>query len=153
MGKPSPHIESGTGAVVALPPDEPLAPDDEPLAPDDELPAEVVLPVVLQYVGSSMQTWLSALPCGSEPFCNSSAGALDCEVCAWALGDSSVNAIRKPRMRIAIKTPTQAVKPPRFVLPFLPPFPNQEPPPAAFSTPLAESKITIPCCKPDRCDR
>jgi hypothetical protein len=54
MGKPLPHIESGTGAAVPLPPDaEPL---DELLAPDDELPAEAVLPVVLQYVGSSTQS-------------------------------------------------------------------------------------------------
>ena len=56
MGKPLPHIESGTGVAVPLPPDaEPL---DELLAPDVELPAEAVPPVVLQYVGSSTQSWL-----------------------------------------------------------------------------------------------
>jgi hypothetical protein len=110
MGKPSPHIESGTGAGVALPPD--AVPLDELLAPDDELLAEVVL----QYVGSSTQSWLGVLPCGSEPFCNSSVPTLDCEVCAWTLGDSSVTAISKLKLRIAIKTPTQAVKPPRLVL-------------------------------------
>jgi hypothetical protein len=56
MGKPLPHIESGTGVAVPLPPDaEPL---DELLPPDVELPAEAVPPVVLQYVGSSTQSWL-----------------------------------------------------------------------------------------------
>jgi hypothetical protein len=128
MGKPSPHIESGTGAGVAPPPDVDAVPLDEPFAPDDELPAEVVLPVVLQYVGSSTQSWLCALPCGSEPLCNSSVPALDCEVCAWALGDSSVITISKLGLRIAIRTPTQAMKPPRFVLFFAAP-PTREPPP------------------------
>jgi hypothetical protein len=114
MGKPSPHIESGTGAGVALPPD--AVPLDELIAPDDELLAEVVLPMVLQYVGSSTQSWLCAPPSGSEPSCNSSVPTLDCEVCAWTLGDSSVTTISKLRLRIAIKTPTQAVKAPRLVL-------------------------------------
>jgi hypothetical protein len=59
MGRPLPHIESGTGAAVVLPPDaEPL--DELLLAPDDELPAEAVPLVVLQYVGSSTQSWLWA---------------------------------------------------------------------------------------------
>jgi len=103
MGKPSPHIESGTGAGVAPPPDPDAVPLDELLAPDDELPAEVVLPVVLQYVGSSTQSWLCALPCGSEPLCSSSDPALVCEVCAWALIDSSNAAIViKQSLRIGI---------------------------------------------------
>jgi hypothetical protein len=48
IGKPSPHIESGTGVGVAPPPDADAVPLDELLAPDDELPAEVVLPAVPQ---------------------------------------------------------------------------------------------------------
>src|SRR6516164_5799820 len=101
MGKPLPHIESGTSAGAAPPPDADAVPLDELLAPDDELPAEVVLPV-LQYVGSSTQSWLCGLPRGSEPLCSWSVPALDCEVCAWALDDSSVTAIRKLILRIAI---------------------------------------------------
>ena len=59
-GNPSLHIESGTGAGVAPPPDaEPL---DELLAADDEPPTEVVPAVVLQYVGSSEQSWLRGQP-------------------------------------------------------------------------------------------
>ena len=58
MGKPLPHIESGTGAAVPLPPDADAEPLDELLAPEDELPAEAVPPVVLQYVGSLAQSWL-----------------------------------------------------------------------------------------------
>jgi hypothetical protein len=115
MGKPSPHIESGTGAGVAPPPDADAAPLDELLAPDDELPAEVVL----QYVGSSRQSWLCALPCDSEPLCNSSAPLLNCGVCAWALGDNSVTAISKLKLRIAIRTPL-------FVAAAIP---TREPPP------------------------
>jgi hypothetical protein len=101
MGKPLPHIESGTGVGVAPPPDADAVPLDELLAPEDEPPPEVALPV-LQYVGSSTQSWLCALPCGSEPLCNWSVPALDCEVCAWALDDSSVTAISKLKLRIAI---------------------------------------------------
>jgi hypothetical protein len=48
MGKPSPHIESGTGAAVAPPP----LPDDEDAALDDELLLDVdELPLVVDEPG------------------------------------------------------------------------------------------------------
>jgi hypothetical protein len=105
MGKPSPHIESGTGAWVAPPHDVDAVPLDEPPAPDDEMPADVVLPVVLQYVGSSTQSWLCALPCGSEPLCNQAFQRLIAKVCGWALGESSLTAISKLMLRIRIPRP------------------------------------------------
>jgi hypothetical protein len=58
MGKPSPHIESGTGAAVPLPPDADAEPLGELLTPDDELPAEAGPLAVPQYVGSSTHSWL-----------------------------------------------------------------------------------------------